>query len=164
MINPSLCVEIDGDNGWNVFREVDVLKKSITKGGLSKKKMSALWSQRSDFNWANFRPRCHWAPTKLATRYQSNGVISEPLINANWAWLRLDGDGWNASSKDLVAITSMKGRMKSWETYTPMTDCFFGGSLLMVATGDQRSKDLRGDVIKGWKMRLWMDGLRKRFL
>jgi hypothetical protein len=54
--------------------------------------------------------------------------------------------------------------MKSWETHTPMMDCFFGGSLLMVATGDQRSKDLRGDVIKGWKMRLWMDGLRKRFL
>jgi hypothetical protein len=26
-------------------------------------------------------------------------------------------------------------------TYTPMTDCFFGGSLLMFATGDQRSKD-----------------------
>ena len=31
-------------------------------------------------------------------------------------------------------------------TYTPMTDCFFGGSLLMFATGDQAIKGLRGDV------------------
>jgi len=36
-------------------------------------------------------------------------------------------------AKKLVAITSRK---REDGTYTPITDCFFGGSLLMFATGD----------------------------
>jgi hypothetical protein len=38
--DPSVSVVLDGDNDRNVLEEVDILKKSITKGGLSKE-MSA---------------------------------------------------------------------------------------------------------------------------
>ena len=41
-------------------------------------------------------------------------------------------------------------------TYTPMTDCFFGGSLLMFATGDQAIKRLRGDGRMKTTKRRWM--------
>ncbi len=40
-------------------------------------------------------------------------------------------------------------------TYTPMTDCFFGGSLLMFATSDQAIKGLRGDG--RMKKKRWME-------
>lgn len=44
-------------------------------------------------------------------------------------------------------------------TYTPMTDCFFGASLMMAA-GDQLIKGLRGDVDeeKEWYERKDVDG------
>ena len=32
-------------------------------------------------------------------------------------------------------------------TYTPITDSFLGGMLLMIARDDRRSKELRGDVL-----------------
>jgi hypothetical protein len=39
------------------------------------------------------------------------------------------------------STSQVKGVRKKVGTYTPMTDCFFGGSALMIATGDQRIKD-----------------------
>ncbi len=45
-------------------------------------------------------------------------------------------------------------------TYTPITACFFGGSLLMMAAGDRLIKGLRGDVDeeKEWYERKDADG------
>lgn len=48
-----------------------------------------------------------------------------------------------------------KGKRKQDKTYTPMTDSFFGGSLLMMKTGDRLIKGLRGDV--GWSGKEWYE-------
>jgi hypothetical protein len=45
----------------------------------------------------------------------------------------MDGDGVDSNRKG------------DGSTYTPMMDCFFGASLLMMASGDQAIKGLRGD-------------------
>lgn len=64
------CVNSEGRNVDDSDRicvvRVDILKKSITNGGLSNKCQRRV--QGDCRNWENFWSRGHWAPTKLAAR------------------------------------------------------------------------------------------------
>jgi len=71
-------------------------------------------------------------PLYTIARYQLSS------IDAGWRW-------WPSFvDKKLVAIKiswlSEGDEGRGNATYTPMTDCFLGASLLIVATGDQRSR------------------------
>jgi hypothetical protein len=69
--------------------------------------------------------------------------------------LEVNGDGWHWLLKDLCDQKHLD--KKKQRTYTPITDCFFGASLLMFARGDQRSR-LRGDVTERTKSWSYMVG------
>ncbi len=72
------------------------------------------------------------------------------LSDTNWSPLRFNELCFRLI---LVADRHHKSNLsrKKVGTYTPMTDCFFGGSLLMFVTGDQKDQGRRGDVMKKGK-------------
>ena len=57
----------------------------------------------------------------------------------------------------VLTITSWKDRE---QTYTPITDCLTGAASVMIATGDQWSKELRGDGYKEVVDELDVDGMQ----
>jgi hypothetical protein len=96
--HPSPPDESDGNNDRSTLAKVDILKKSITKGGLLKHR-SAWGSWRWDSGLAKIWSQCHWATMKLTTQWQSMRSMFMPLIEANWASLRLNGDDQDSLMK-----------------------------------------------------------------
>jgi hypothetical protein len=52
-------------------------------------------------------------------------------------------------------VEGADGNQEKGVTYTPMMDCFWGGSLLMIATGDGRRKD--------WEEMGWQEDGEEKF-
>merc|ERR1711964_828584 len=77
-----------------------------------------------------------------------------PVFNiSSWFWINSLTRSIGAAAVFETAAETPPIKKSITKGGTPMTDSFFGGSLLMMKTGDRLIKGLRGDV--GWSGKEW---------
>merc|ERR1712144_135674 len=91
-----------------------------------------------------------------ASAYHTGRKIRRPVFNiSSWFWINSLTRSIGAAAVFETAAETPPIKKSITKGGTPMTDSFFGGSLLMMKTGDRLIKGLRGDV--GWSGKEWYE-------